>query len=43
MSNEEKVFFMNVKRGVMWSKRKIIIDETTLKYYNPRKRIYFLN
>jgi hypothetical protein len=37
-NNDDKIFYMNVKRGVMWSKRKIILDETMIKYYNPSKK-----
>lgn len=43
-NNADKIFYMNVKRGVMWSKRKIILDKTMIKYYNPSKndlKIYY--
>jgi hypothetical protein len=29
------IFNLHVKRGVMWSKRKVEVYEKDLKYFNP--------
>lgn len=34
-NDEIKFFLMNLRRGVLWTKRKIIISEKKLRYYSP--------
>ena len=39
--NSTKEYYLNIKRGYFWCKRRVVISETNLIYYNPCKNMIY--